>query len=309
LVGGELRVSGGYLLALLVQFGVPLSDVGAVAALCGVGGVGFFEFGHEAGLPGGDVVQLPGGGLDRAGVLGRFAARFGVFLLGLVRLSVWAEHSCGDEVRYCGYEDVFADVEGAGVFGSGAAAGGVSWSGAFVVHQAVAAVALHPPAAVSAVQQPAQQVGVDGGALSVDLSAGSGSLLVTADRLRGAELLQADQFRVGLLLRPHPLLDRVGSVGLLALDGHAGAGGGAVPHHVAGVLRVLQDRPHGRPGPDADRGPLPDRDGRRVAVGVFVEFGGDLPEGEPVDHPPPEDLGHDRAACRIDCQFGAGEPA
>ena len=103
--------------------------------------------------------------------------------------------------------------------------------------------------------------------------------------------------------------DQVHSDGAVALPGAAAPAGVAapVPDHVAGVLGVAEELPHGRTGPVPDGPGRVDGFGWRVGGGVGVEAVGDGVVGQPVDGAQVEDPGDHRAAGRVgdEAVFGA----
>ncbi len=101
----------------------------------------------------------------------------------------------------------------------------------------------------------------------------------------------ADQWGMDGFGGPHP---RVGMV-----DHSAFLGSAAVPHHVAGVLRVDQDLADGRAAPRIPTSLRIDVDRWRIPVAVGVEPIRDRGVTEPFGDPPGKDLLDNRAANRV----------
>ncbi|MDL4775745.1 hypothetical protein QP090_26625 [Actinomadura xylanilytica] len=129
----------------------------------------------------------------------------------------------------------------------------------------------------------------------------SRAFAAAGDLLCGGEDLHRHQRLVGGHRRPDP---RLGRIVLAAVS----LGSSAVPHHVAGVLRIDQNLADRRMRPPADRPFRVDRLRRRVAVQVGVETVGDRLIAQALADPPSVDRRDDRPAHRVRSQGVLGRP-
>jgi hypothetical protein len=265
----------GPLLFALAALDVEFVVAGAQSGCERVAGFGVFGLPEQAGLLGGQVGELPVQGSQAPGVIGA-----GV----LIKIG----HGGGEVVgtvgtEQAGVEEVAEEPDQRDLGhehrdGVAVGASAVGWL-AGVVGGAVDDLAEHPPPAHRAAQVGPQGVGAAGGGVPVGPATGGGAFPGWGDGGGGGELLRADDRRMGRLVGQDPVGDRVDLAALLRRA--------AVPDHVPGVLRVVQDLPHrggldlvdGQPGlvlalrppgrdgvGDGVRG-VPVRGGRRSSLG------------------------------------------